>query len=789
MTWMQGGGDAPLAERSLNVPTEHHYTRQTPNGKPASGSTRPGESAHSARPQGNSAQRHSGDHSHSKSHSGAPREQAGAQAYRSSYPQGAKGSNPSYAANGAGHSSVYDGKRNGSSGYAKNEGYYSAYEGKKSGSSAYAKSAGSSAYANSASYPPKKKKKKKTLKRLWKNFCKRLFVVEEKTVDDFNFAQSAPRAASPSKPIAVNAKQTLVSILRKVARAVFLFFRRVYQYLMKLPPRTLLVGSGTLGIVLVTAIILAIALPGKQDDTQAQQQLAAFASDETQTAAFDSGTVDPYANSETAPETQASIADTTIDTATQTGDATSATTAQAGAITLSEELKEGDDGEIISTIQTRLMELGYMDSDEPTQHFGPLTQSALKAFQRHNGLDDDGICGQTTFDILQQEDAKVYVMQLGDSGPDVEGIQQRLYELGYLDNKANIQGVFGDKTEEAVKSFQKKNDLTADGKVGDHTLEMLYGEEVVSNAYRLGDKNQVIEDCQVALKRLGYLTFKPDGEMGKATVTAIKAFQQANGLTRDGALGPVTRDMILSGDAQEMVMQIGDYGTNVKNVQARLAKLNYLSSANATGYFGEITADAVKAFQKRSGLTQDGKIGAVTLTMLNSSSAKKAVSPPSTSKETKTGSSSSSSGSSSSGSSGSVADVSDKSGVEKLVALAESKLGSTYVRGAKGPNTFDCSGFVYWCLKNAGVSTSYMTSIAWRSTSRFQRMTSMGSLQRGDILVFSGSTDSDGHVGIYLGGGKMVDASSSEGKVRQSSSVLNSGGYWSTHFICAYRVF
>lgn len=782
---MQGGGDAPLAERSLNVPTEHHYTRQTPNGKPASGSTRPGESAHSARAQGNSAQRHSGDHTHSKSHSDAPREHAGSQVHRSSHSQGAKGSTPPYAAKNAGYASAYDGRKNGSSGFAKREGYDSAYAGKNPGSSAYAKSTGSSAYAKSASYPPKKKKKK-TLKRLWKKFCKKMFVVEEKPVDDLSYSQNT-RAASTVKPLAKKAKKTLLSVVRTVARAVYLFIRKVYQSLMKLPPRTLLIGSGTLGLALVTAIILAIALPGKQSSEDAQQQLAAFASDETQTAAFDSGTVDPYANSETAPETQASVADSTTDGTGQTVDAT---TPQAGAIALSEELKAGDDGEIISTIQTRLMELGYMDSDEPTQHFGPLTKSALKAFQRHNGLSDDGICGQTTFDLLQKEDAKVYVMQLGDSGPDVEGVQQRLYELGYLDNKANIQGVFGDKTEVAVKLFQKKNELTADGKVGDHTLEMLYGEDVVSNAYRLGDKNQVIEDCQAALKKMGYITtFKPDGEMGKATVTAIKAFQQANGLTRDGALGPVTRDMILSGKAQDMVMQIGDYGTNVKNAQARLAKLNYLASANATGYFGEITADAVKAFQKRSGLTPDGKLGAVTLTMLNSSSAKKAVSPPSTSKETKTGSSSSSSGSSSSGSSGSVADVSNKSGVEKLVALAESKLGSTYVRGAKGPNTFDCSGFVYWCLKNAGVSTSYMTSIAWRSTSRFQRMTSMGSLQRGDILVFSGSTASDGHVGIYLGGGKMIDASSSEGKVRQSSSVLSSGGYWSSHFICAYRVF
>jgi peptidoglycan hydrolase-like protein with peptidoglycan-binding domain len=100
------------------------------------------------------------------------------------------------------------------------------------------------------------------------------------------------------------------------------------------------------------------------------------------------------------------------------------------------------------------------------------------------------------------ETAKIYVMQNGDSGEDVLGIQQRLYELGYIDNKANVQGTFGDKTEEAAKEFQSKNDLKADGKVGSKTLEMLYGEDVVSNAYTLGDENPVIKDCQAALKKL-----------------------------------------------------------------------------------------------------------------------------------------------------------------------------------------------------------------------------------------------------------------------------------------------
>ena len=583
----------------------------------------------------------------------------------------------------------------------------------------------------------------------------------------------------------IKIKKAILSGLRVAARGIYLGVRKIYNFLMKLPRRTLLIGSGAFGMVLISVIILAIALPGKASEAEQGEQFAAFNALETEQTALENATLDGTETGETAP-------DGTLPTGEEVPkdeqtDAQVVTTETAP--TFTGEVKSGDNGAMITTIQSRLMELGYMDSDEPTEHFGPLTQSALKNFQRHNGLGDDGICGQETYDMLMNPEAKVYVMQLGDTGPDVEGVQQRLYELGYLDNKANIQGTFGEKTEAAAKEFQKKNDLNDDGKVGTKTLEMLYGEEVVGNAFTLGDENQVIEDCQVALKRLGYVTFKADGVMGKATVSAIKAFQQANGLTRDGALGPVTRDMILSGDAEEMVMQLGDYGTDVKNMQARLAKLNYLSSANATGYFGEITEDAVKAFQKRAGLTSDGKVGGVTLTMMNSSSAKKAASAPSTKKETKTTTGTSSSSGSSGTSSGSSSVISDKSGVEKLVALAESKVGSKYVRGAKGPNSFDCSGFVYWCLKSSGISTSYMTSSMWRSTSRFSRFTDMGSIQRGDILVFSGDSEGAGHVGIYIGGGKMYDASSSEGQVRLSSSVLKSGGYWENHFICAYHVF
>ena len=126
------------------------------------------------------------------------------------------------------------------------------------------------------------------------------------------------------------------------------------------------------------------------------------------------------------------------------------------------------------------------------------------------------------------------------------------------------------------------------------------------------------------------------------------------------------------------------------------------------------------------------------------------------------------------------------SGIEGMIAAAESRLGCPYVRAGKGPDSFDCSGFVYWCLKQAGANPSYMTSVRWRTCSKYTRIESMDQLKRGDILVFSGSSESTGHVGIYLGGGGMIDASSSGGCVVKRGSIFTN--YWTEHFLMAYRI-
>ena len=350
-------------------------------------------------------------------------------------------------------------------------------------------------------------------------------------------------------------------------------------------------------------------------------------------------------------------------------------------------------------------------------------------------------------------------------GSDIKRIQQRLYELGYLDSKKSINGRFDDSTDKAVKALQSANGLSADGKVGEMTIELMYSDEVVANLLSFGDKSDVVLECQKRLKELGYLTTAPDGNYGSDTLAAVKLFQSRNNLVVDGYLGPTTREVLDSGSAVANGLLIGDEGDTVKRVQQLLIKYGYMSSGSDTGYFGEVTDKAVRSFQKKNGLTADGNVGAKTMAKLTGDYVVKA-------NDTTTGGGGGGGGKVDTGYAGS-------GSVSELLKVALSKLGCKYVWGAKGPNQFDCSGFVYWCLNQVGVKQSYITSKGWRTVGKYKKITSYSSLKAGDIIVVTG------HVGIIGENGTVIDASSSQGKIchRKLSS------WWSSRFICGWRIF
>jgi peptidoglycan hydrolase-like protein with peptidoglycan-binding domain len=439
----------------------------------------------------------------------------------------------------------------------------------------------------------------------------------------------------------------------------------------------------------------------------------------------------------------------------------------------------------VAEIQQRLMDLGFMDYAEPTDYYGNITAQSVMLFQRQNDLKQDGIIGPETKALLLSDNAKKYTAKLGMSGDDIARIQTRLYEMGYIASSDQITGTFDETTEKAVIKMQTNNGISADGKVGLVTAELIYSGEAKANLLSYGDKSEIILEAQQRLKELGYLTTTPDGSYGKDTEAAVKQFQSRNDLVVDGFLGPTTRDVLNSSGAVANGLMLGDSGDTVQRVQELLHKYGYISADNATGYFGEVTESAVKAFQRNNGLTADGNVGVMTMSKLTGSDVVKASSSDNSNSGNNTDSGNSNNNNNNNSNSGNdnSSDSDNNQGnsasVSALLDVARSKLGSPYVYGSKGPNSFDCSGFVYYCLNQIGVKQSYITSAGWRNIGKYQKVTNFSSIKAGDIVVVRG------HVGIAAGNGMVIDASSSSGKI----VYRDLGSWWSSNFIVAWRIF
>lgn len=127
--------------------------------------------------------------------------------------------------------------------------------------------------------------------------------------------------------------------------------------------------------------------------------------------------------------------------------------------------------------------------------------------------------------------------------------------------------------------------------------------------------------------------------------------------------------------------------------------------------------------------------------------------------------------------------ASNQSVAQAVVNLAYAKLGSPYVWGAEGPNSFDCSGLTSYVYKNAaGVSLPRSSS----AQSGYGITVSRSNLKAGDLVFFTtNGTGNVSHVGIYVGGGNMVH-SPRPGKSVEVVSVNSS--YYSSRFVTAKRV-
>jgi peptidoglycan hydrolase-like protein with peptidoglycan-binding domain len=153
-------------------------------------------------------------------------------------------------------------------------------------------------------------------------------------------------------------------------------------------------------------------------------------------------------------------------------------------------LKSGSKGEPVKQLQTKLQQLGF--DSTPDGAFGPATTAAVEELQTVFGYDVDGIVGDGTLKLIDQQiglgfnvkqpDALKKALEAGLSQPpkralkrgvegaDVRFLQRRLALLGYA---VAVDGKYGEATEQAVRNLQTAFKYDVDGIAGEATHKLI----------------------------------------------------------------------------------------------------------------------------------------------------------------------------------------------------------------------------------------------------------------------------------------------------------------------------
>lgn len=305
-------------------------------------------------------------------------------------------------------------------------------------------------------------------------------------------------------------------------------------------------------------------------------------------------------------------------------------------------LQRGDNNAQVRNVQSCLRRLGHFNGPV-NGNFGPMTEAAVKKFQRANRISDIGRVGPRTQAALQRRCGNrsrtvsasdcQRGLRSGCDGAAVRELQRNLRTLRVYNGP--VTGRFRELTRNAVVNFQRQNGINPIGVVGPQTRRAInlalnqqarrtnpprrgqqnppgrfcdYNREIIG----IGCRSEWVRQLQQRLKTLNYFSGNPTGYFGPVTRDAVVRFQQNNRLPVTGNVDRRTWEAMNRMGSAPIAppggyLTVGSRGAQVTTLQLNLKQLNYFYG-NPTGFYDKSTQEAVLRFQQSYGLPMTGNL-------------------------------------------------------------------------------------------------------------------------------------------------------------------------------------
>lgn len=511
-------------------------------------------------------------------------------------------------------------------------------------------------------------------------------------------------------------------------------------------------------------------------------------------------------------------------------------------------LKEGNRSQSVEALQQALKSKGYFSATS-TGYYGDITAAAVKSYQKAQGLNADGVAGEDTLTALglisDAQAIKTGTVNISEGlnlryGPsasdtllceladgesvsilsenggwykirtsfDIEGYVYKSYisasggssasssvqqgkvkvdtklnvrsgpgtsysAKGYLTNNTSVtiseilNGWYKISTSSGITGYCSADYITITGENSDSSSQSKQGVVKVNTRLTVRSGPGTSYSAKGYLNNNASVTIleTSSGWHKITTPSGMSGYASADYITITGENNPSSPG---EGDssAPSETLKYGMSSNDVVKLQQRLKELGYFS-ANCTGYFGSITLTAVKSFQRENSLDVDGIAGPLTLKALFDSSAEaKPDEEPETPDEP--------------------SDETEKL-IDELLAYAKTFLGTPYVYGANGPDSFDCTGYTCYVFKHFGY-TLPRTAYNQGYSNYAPKIEKISDLKPGDLVFFNTINDNDlsDHAGIYLGDNMFIHCNSGSSMQVVIQDITNS--YYKPRFSWGRRV-